>query len=194
MALQFTKTTETPGKSPFISNLETLPGGVTVAIADLVETTVKAGTPIGLDSGTGLYHVVKTAEAQDAATSSATDYKVLKGHNFKVGNFLTSALLKKAFAITSITTTETDYDTLTLGTTLGVAIAEGDVLIEATAQATGNTSAYKYTPVGLVGSDFDVVSGANHLTDCVVRGSVIESMIVPISSDIKTTLSHIRFV
>lgn len=194
MALQFVKTTETASKTPFVSNIETLPGGVTVAVTDLVQTTVVAGTPVGLDGSSGLYHVVKTAEAQANATNSATDYKVLKGHNFKVGDFLTTGLLKKAFAITAITTTETDYDTITLGTTLGVAVTAGDVLIEATAQATGDTSAYKYTPVGLTGTKFDVVAGANHPCDVVVRGSVIESMIPPISSDIKASLSWMRFV
>lgn len=194
MALQNTKTTETAAKSPFITKLETLPAGVCIATTDLVATSVEAGTPVGLDTDTGLYHVVKTAEAQANASDSATDIRVIKGHNFKVGDFLSTGLLKKAYAITVINTTETAYDTLTIGTTLGVAITDGDTLIEALAEASGNTSAWKYTPVGLVGTTFDIVSGANHLYDVVVRGTVDESEIPPIHADIKSALPVIRFV
>ena len=191
--MKISKTSDTRQNIVFQSKLEDLPGGLCISVADLTQAAVEVGTPVGKDTN-GLGHVIKTAKMQANATNSATDYRVEKGHNFKVGNFFTSGLLKKAFAITAITTTETAYDTITLGTTLGVAVSEGDVMLEALAQATGNTSAYKYTPVGLVGMAFDVEALDNPFTQVVVRGSVIESLCPPIHSDIKTTLSHIRFV
>lgn len=193
--MQNVKTTETAGLVVFTSILETKPGGGTLAVADLTQDEVLAGTPVGLDSSTNLLHVVKCATMQDDATNSATDYKVEKGHNFIVGDIITSGLLKKAYAITAITTTETAYDTITIGTTLGVAVSAGDILIQATAVATGNTSAYKYTPIGLLGEDTDVVSGDNHLVSVVHRGSVINDNCPDTHSDIKTTLAGlIRWV
>jgi len=191
--MQNALTSETSGKVVFDSKLEGVPGGVTLAAADLTKTSVAAGTPVGKDSN-GLFHVVKTAKAQASATNVAVDYKVLKGHNFAVGKFLSTGTLKKAYAITVITTSNADYDTLTVGTTLGVAVAAGDVFIEATAEATGNTSAFKYTPFGLTGTDVEIEANGNHLVDVVVRGSVKESLIAPIHADIKTAIPLIRFV
>jgi len=191
--MQNSQTSDTRGLVVFVKKIEDIPGGVTLAAADVTQAIVAAGTPVGKDAN-GLFHVVKTAKAQANAANNATAYKVLKGHNFKVGNFLTTGLLKIAYAITAIDTSNADYDTLTVGTTLGVAVAAGDVLIEAAAEATGNTSAWKVTPYGLTGSGLDIVSGNNHLVDVIVRGSVRESAIVPIHADIKTVLTHIRFV
>ena len=78
--MQNTKTTESRSDVVFQSVLETIPGGRTLAIADLSQTIVYAGTPIGVDSTTKLGHIVKCAEMQATATNSATDYRVLKGH------------------------------------------------------------------------------------------------------------------
>lgn len=187
--------TETRGKLAFESKLEDVPGGVTVAVSDLTQAVVKAGTPIGLDQN-GLAHVVKVARLQADVTNTATAYPVLKGHNFKVGDFLTAKTLGKAYAITSINTSNPNYDTLNVGTTLGIALtaASGATLMEASAQATGDTSTLKFEPLGLTGHDFDVLAGDNHLVDCVVRGSVKENNIDPVSADIKEKLPLIRFV
>lgn len=191
--MKISKTTETASNVVFDSILEVHPGGGVVSISDLTQTLLAAGTPVGKDAN-GLWHVEKTAEMQDAATNSATAYKVKKGHNFKVGDIITTGLLKIAYPITSITTTETAYDTLNVGTTLGVALSAGDILIQATAQATGNTSAYKYTPIGLVAQDYDVVTGDNLAAAIVVRGSVKTALAPPIHTDIQSTLKTIRFV
>ncbi|HRY32106.1 MAG TPA: hypothetical protein P5531_03970 [Bacteroidales bacterium] len=194
MAIQFTKTEDSAYKSPFLANLENIPGGVCVAVTDLVEDEVTAGTPIGLDSNTGLYHVVKTAQAQNTANNSATDYKFVKGHNFAVGQFIMLGTGKKAYAITAIDTSNASYDLVSVGTTLGENVTTASIFIEATAETGGTDSDFKYTPAGLVGTSFDITAGANHFVDCVVRGSVVESLCVPIHADIKTQLSLIRFV
>lgn len=191
--MKITKTTETASNVVFDSILEVQIGGGVVSVSDLTQTVLKAGTPVGKDAN-GLFHVEKTATMQADATNTATDYRVEKGHNFKVGDIITSGLLKKAYAITAITTTETDYDTLTVGTTLGVALTAGDILIQATSATGSNASAYKYTPVGLVGQDYDVVASDNLAVQIVVRGSVKTALAPPIGSDIQSTLKVIRFV
>lgn len=181
---------ESPEKNVFLSKIEDIPGGVTVAVKDLVQTRVGAGTPIGKDAN-GLFHVVKTAKMQADAAADATVYKVLKGHNFKVGNYLANGA--KAYAITAIDTSNADYDALTVGTTLGVA-ATGAILYEGDkSAATGVT--FKYAPTALVGTTFDVITGDNHSTDAIVRGSVTEVNISAYISDaIKAALPLIRFV
>lgn len=191
--MQNTKTTETRGLIVFVKKIEDIPGGVTLAAADVTQAVIGAGTPVGKDAN-GLFHVIKTAKAQANAANNATTYKVLKGHNIKVGDFLSTGALKIAYAITAIDTSNADYDTLTVGTTLGVAVTAGDILITAAAEATGNTSAFKYTPYGLLGSDVQIVSGDNHLVDVIVRGTVRDANIWPVHADIKTALPHIRFV
>lgn len=193
--MQNFKQTESRLPVVFDTKLEDIPGGVTVASSDLVQKVVKAGTPIGKD-GNGLYHVVKVAKLQADAANDATTYKVLKGHNFKVGDFITAKEAGKAYAITAIDTSNAEYDQFTVGTTLGIALtaASGAYLMEASAQATTDASVLKYQPVGLIGTTYDVVETQNHMVDCVVRGSVREAVIDPIGPAIKAKLPLFRFV
>lgn len=191
--MQNTKTTESRSDVVFQSVLETIPGGRTLAIADLSQTIVYAGTPIGIDSSTKLGHIVKCAEMQATATDTAVDYRVLKGHNFAVGDHICSAEGAKAQTITSITTTETAYDTLTVGTTLGVEVADGAWLYQSASASQSTGSDLKYDPEGLVGEDIDVTSGDNLLVSVVVRGSVVKDNIPTIGTVITAKLPLIRF-
>jgi hypothetical protein len=193
--MQILKTSESEGKVVFDSSLETVPGGVCVAVTDLNAslTSLAEGTAVGKDSN-GLYHVNKCASAHADAANNATDYQVKKGHPFKVGNFLTTGTSLKAYAITAITTTEAAYDTLSVGTSLGVAVTAGDILTEAAAQSTGTTSALKYTPVGLIGAQINITSGDNHTVDVIVRGSVRSGNLPYTHAAIKSALPLIRFV
>ena len=193
--MQNVKTTESRGDVVFQSTLETRPGGLTLAIADLVEDVIYAGTPIGVDSSTKLGHIVKCAEMQATATDSATDYRVIKGHHFKVGDHICSAEGAKAQTILTITTTETDYDTITVGTTLGVEVADGAWLYQSASASQSTGSDLKYDPIGLIGEDHDVTSGDNILCSVVVRGSVIKDNLAPaVGTVITAKLPLIRFV
>jgi len=194
--MQNLKQTESRLPVVFDTKLEDIPGGVTVASSDLVQKVVKAGTPVGKDEN-GLYHVVKVAKLQADAADDATAYRVLKGHNFKVGNVITAKESGKAYAITAIDTSNADYDQFTVGTTLGIAltVASGSVLMEASAVAATDISVLKYQPAGLIGTTYDVVESQNHLVDCVVRGSVREAVIDPIGATVKAKVQPlIRFV
>lgn len=188
--MQNTKQTESRIKLVFTAKLEDKVGGICIAAADLTQATLAAGTPVGLDVN-GLAHVIKQAIMADTATDSATDYKVDKGHNLKVGDPVASAVSGAAYDITAINTSNANYDTLTLGTTLGVALAADDILFLAAAESASD-AALAYTPLGLTGHDIDIVTGSNPLVDCIVRGSV-NTVNAPISPAIQAALPHFRF-
>lgn len=177
----------------WVTKLEDIPGGITVAVADLSQASVGDGTPVGKDAN-GLYHVVKTAKVKTDTGGTDIVYPVEKGQNFKKGDFVTNKLGAKAYAITGIDTSAADKDIITLSATLGVAVKAGDVLFEAKAESATTTSAFKYEPFALVGTSFDVIVGDNHMTDAIVRGSIKEANISPIHADIKAKLPLIRFV
>jgi len=178
--------------------LEDIPGGGVVDPDDFkaATTSVGEGALLGVDSS-GIYHIFKTAELYEDEADDETGYKVLKGHEFKVGDFITdSGLAGAAYAITEITTTETDYDTITVGTTLGHAMLDGECLVQATAQAAAGSAAFKYTPVGISRNSVDL---ANDNLGCgiMVRGRVRESLLpYSVDANIKalSALSLIRFV
>lgn len=181
-----------------------IPGGVLLMKSSLKTTTteVKAGTVIGEDaSNAGQYHVVKTAKLQANATDSATGYRVLKNHEFVVGDIITTKDVDscKAYAITEITTTETDYDTLTVGTTLGVAMTAADGVIftqAATEDGTGGESTWKYVPKAIAAHTIEIISGDNHFVSAMIFGVVKESLLpFYVNSTLKAALGeNIKFL
>lgn len=191
--MQNVKTTETRPTIAFQSKLETIPGGRTLAIADLVEDIVYAGTPIGVDSSTKLGHIVKVAQMYETASNSATAYKVDLGHNFKVGDHICAEEGAKAQTITSIDD-NTTYETLNVGTSIGTEVAEDAFLYQSAAASQSTGSDLKYDPEGLVGEDIDVTSGDNLLVSVVVRGTAIKDNIPPIGSVVTAKLPLIRFI
>lgn len=191
--MQNTQTTETRGVNAFTRKIEVEPGGRCIDEADFVQTELKAGTPVGVDAN-GLAHIIKVAVLQATAADNATAYRVLKGHNFLVGDHIMAEEGAKAQTITAIITTETAYDTLTVGTSIGTEVAAGANLYGALAASQSTGSAIKYAPLGLVGEDSTLVASANNLISVVVRGSAIEASIPPIGTLVKAKLPHIRFV
>ena len=119
MSLQITKETGTVYNPVFQNIIEDIPGGISFTVADLKALTeeVKAGAVIGEDGSTaGKYHLIKTAAMQAAAVAGAVELKVEKNHEFVVGDFITNGQVSTE--ITVITTTHTDYDTITVTATL----------------------------------------------------------------------------
>lgn len=138
-----------PEKIVFIpgSTWGSVPGGITIASADFAQDAIiPRGSFAGKDNN-GLYHVIKIASLQANATNSATQYNVLKGHFYKVGDVIAAIVGGKASEITAIDTSNATYDVVTVGATLGVALTAGDGLFEALVATTGTDSASKYTPV-----------------------------------------------
>lgn len=179
----------------FTHKLADIAGGVNICVTDLTQTTIPEGTPIGKGTN-GLYHVVKTAKAVAAATATATTYTVLKGHNFKAGDFIMVATGAKSYAITSVTTNADNsaYDDITVETALGKAVSAGDVLMQAAASS-ASASAFKYAPVALTGEGYDVHSDGNIFANAwliaVVKEDALET---PVSDTIKNALTGVQFV
>lgn len=155
----------------FVHKTADIRGGVSVAASELGGDFLREGAILSAPVN-GITHVVKTAQVVAEVAESGKAIKVKKLHNFKVGDIITSALGKAAHAITAINDSGKDSDELTIGTAIG-ALAIGDVIIEAKAEATGETSSkseLKYEPqsVNGTGKPFDPKSNIN--TDAWVIG------------------------
>lgn len=190
MGLQIVKSEGVDSQEVFQKILEVPTGGFALVNSELVQTGIDAGCPLYINEATRLAYVVKTATLQADAANDATTYKLNKGHNFKVGDYVAFAVGGTAYAITAIdTTTSADYDEITVGTTLGVGYtaADGDVMFES--GATGATAAaYKYTTNALLKNYTKV--GVNESCSAVVRGTVYSNRLpYAISTAMKTALT-----
>lgn len=174
-------------------NLADIPNGVTVKSAELVSGSVlKEGTAIGKGSD-GLYHVEKTALVVEAVAASGTSIKIAKGSHFKVGDFVMSAVNGKAYAITAIDTTNATYDTVTIGTAIGV-IAKDAIIMLADGEHASSGAAFKFAPKALTGDSYDVEALSNHLVSAVTIGQFKESVISPINDAILGALKGIVLI
>lgn len=202
--MQFSKSSETLVVPCIIRKMADIPGGVLLMKSSLKGTTteVKAGTVIGEDaSSTGQYHVVKTAKLHADATDAATGYQVKKNHEFLAGDIITTNDVAscKAYAITEIDTSNADYDVLTVGTTLGVAMtaANGIIISQADSEdAIGGASTWKYAPKAITGHTIAITTGDNHFISAIIFGVFKESLLpFYINSSVKTSLgANIKFL
>lgn len=164
-----TRRKDTRTSRVFMHKVADIRGGVSVKVSELSGDFLNEGAVLSAPDN-GLCHVVKIAVLSAEATAEATDIKVKKGHNFKVGDFIMADEGGKAYAITSITTTEKTYDTIKVGTTLGVKIGKGGFIIEAAEEAAEDGSKLKYIPLSLVGTGKPFVSNSNLDTDAWLIG------------------------
>lgn len=174
-------------------NLADIPNGVTVSAADLVAGGIlPEGAYIGADEA-GLYHLIKTAKLTEAATATATDYKVAKGHHFKPGDFITSDAGAKAYAIESIdTNSDPTYDIITVGTTLGASLKAGSALVQAKAEAT--KAEFKYEPKAVLGDSYRVEALANHLAAAVTIGQFKAVLSPAAPAGLRAALPTVNFI
>lgn len=146
-------------------------GGVSVAASELGGDYLREGAILSAPVN-GITHVVKTAEV--IAEVAATDkiIKVSKFHNFKVGDIIMAEPGKAAHAITAIDDSNKKYDTITVGTAIG-AIAQNGCIVEAKAEATGETgsvSELKHEPQSVNGTGQPFDPKSNISTDAWVIG------------------------
>lgn len=120
-------------------------------------TVIKAGHPMIADEAARTAKPLPTATMYEAAGSTATDYKVNKGHTLKVGDNFAAATGNKAYAITAINTSNAAYDVVTVGTTIG-AVAAGATVFASATTGTSN-SALPDGRKGLLYSDVVVAPG-----------------------------------
>lgn len=191
-SLSITKESDTSGKVVFDMILEDWVGGAILDRTRLKtdETEIPAGSLLYIADGVA--EIVKTGTIQDGG--SATGIRVDKTHQFNVGDIVTLGTSVHAEYIASITTTEDDYDTITIGTTLGSTPAAGEVLYEAASHTGANTSTLKYTANAVLRQTTNV-ENANNQVSGVVRGSVREEAMPNLPGSLhKAALSLIRFV
>lgn len=142
-------------------------GGVSIATSELNVDYLAEGRPVSAPVD-GLSHVVKYARVAAAVTATDVTIKVYKGHDFKVGDVVFAKEGGAAYAITAIDESAADSDTLTIGTTLGVALAKDTDYIFHGASAGAKTGAFKYAPFGIVGTGKQVFPKSNVDTDLYV--------------------------
>lgn len=162
-------------------------GGVSVMITEINNRDfLPEGTVISAPDDNSKCHVVKYAKVTANVADNATTIKVAKGHDFKVGDFVMAATGAKAYAISSINTSNASYDTITVGTTLGVAIAADAYIYQAAAESASNTSAFKYAPFAITGTGRKIEEGGNIDVDAwiiaVTKGHTLPA---PIASQLK---------
>jgi len=194
MGLGLTKTTIAYGKAVWQCVSDNAVGGFLLNKLDISDDVeIVAGTPVGFDESTRIATILKTAKVYADATNTATTIQVKKGHLFKVGNYIGHVIGGKAYAITAIDTTNSSYDTLTVGTTLGVALVAGDTIFQSS--ATGATACVYYvTPKAL--SYATVIMSTGQAIDAVIEGIVYARRIPSLDDTIKAqirTVSDIVF-
>jgi hypothetical protein len=177
----------------FTHKLADIPDGITVSAGDLAGKRLLEGTPVGGRDAGGVYHVVKTATLAANVTGTDTDYPVLKGHHFKVGDVIMLKEGGKASAVTAVDVSGTASDKLTVGATLGVAADEGGAVYQAAAATAGSDSALKYAPVALVGESYDV-GQTNLIVNAWTVGQIRESNIPAMGDAVKGKLKGIVFI
>lgn len=162
---------------PFIvKELEDIPGGGSIAIADLdkgVADSIPPGVFVGVDEN-GLRHVLLAAILVEAATDAAKAYKVKKGTQFKVGQFISCGDVDgvKASAITAINRTDAGFDEIKVSATLGVALEAGMHLHQVKAADTeGGKSELLFTPESITKREIDI-RGSHASVGLLVRGTV----------------------
>jgi hypothetical protein len=168
-------------------------GGFVLDITGLANGTILyRGTPLVYDEAARTAVCLPVAKIHANATNSATTYQIEKGSNLLVGQNFAVTSGGAAYAITAIDTSNSAYDVVTVGTTLGVAVTAGQFAFGST--ATGATAAVFPAINGLLYEETVVTVGYQHGCSAVKRATVYARR-VPYSSQLAalTGLSHIIY-
>lgn len=149
---------------------------------------IPAGTPMIFDEATRLAKPLVTSKIVVAAGNTDVLYKVAKGSLYAVGDYFSAVKGGKAYAITVIDKSDSAFDAITVGTTLGVALNVGDLTFEST--ATGASASALPAIKGLLYSDTVVEAGE---TVSVAIKATVYARRVPYTADIAAALPHIIY-
>lgn len=146
-------------------------GGFALVKGTLAEGfVIPAGNPGVADEALRTFTPLSVGSLQASATNTAVTYRINKGSALKVGDNLAAAPGGAAYPITAIDTSNAAYDTVTVGTTLGVVLAAGAFVFAST--ATGATAAAFPAINGLLYEEEEIVSGISQAVSVVIRGTV----------------------
>lgn len=123
------------------------PGGGLLAEVDY---DVLQSTAVGYDSSAKRWKPIKSARIITKTTASGTSIEVEKGSGFKQGEFIGYGNV--AIAISTITTTDPNKDTITVASGFEDAIEAGECLYQAKAAADGDSASAEpiYAPEYIV--------------------------------------------
>lgn len=151
MAIEFKKTAYS-GRFPEIwrGECKMLPGGFKPLQSFSVGTVLRRATLLEVNFENMTAAVVKLADVLAGGTTEAV--RVAKGHYFSVGDVITKVGDGKSTpSISSIDTSNVDYDVLTLSAAY-TGLKKGDTIVESAAVGSGDATS-KYTPNMIVGAD-----------------------------------------
>lgn len=159
---------------PFIiKELEDLPGGgsLKLSVLDKSKGSIAPGFFVGQES-TGLLVLLAAGVLVEDAAAAAKSYKVKKFHQLKNGMFVAGdSEESKAYAITGIDNSNSEYDTVTVSDTLGVALIKGETIFQVKAEdAEGGKYELPILPIGVAKNEIDL-SKNHEETGVSVRGS-----------------------
>lgn len=151
MAIEFKKTAYS-GRFTEIwrGECKMLPGGFKPLQSFSVGTVLRRATLLEVNFENMTAAVVKLADVLAGGTTEAV--RVAKGHYFSVGDVITKVGDGKSTpSISSIDTSNVDYDVLTLSAAY-TGLKKGDTIVESAAVGSGDATS-KYTPNMIVGAD-----------------------------------------
>ncbi|MGN5953212.1 hypothetical protein ACP6L2_01230 [Sphingobacterium lactis] len=177
MGLKITERRDTPQVPIEVSYFEDFPGGGTLKTDGLIQgDVIQRGVLGNFDEATRLFSVLKTFVVAETAANNAVNIKIKKTVNEQpnlalVGTIVSFEVGGTAYAVTAIDKSNIDYDTITIGTTLGVSLPAGSVLFESS--ATGATAGtLKVNVNGWLREDADV--DQNEFVSVGRRGTLYE--------------------
>lgn len=145
-----------------------LPGGYKLLQTFPKGTVIPKGTPLHIVIGTLTAAVSKYAKVVDGGTTAKP--RVPKGTLFQINDIVMKEGETTGVTISSIDTSNADYDVLTLSPAISK-LEANDVLIEAT--ATTSSSAAKYEPNAVVGEDTEPLAGSDQDTVSAAYDAVV---------------------
>lgn len=162
-------------------------GGFVLDRTDFADgDVIKAGTPVVYNEATRTAKPLLTAVLTANATNTATTYNVAKGHKLATGKNLSVVSGGVSSAITGINTSDPNFDVITVGTTLGVALTAGALLF---GSPTAGATAASYGGVnGLLYADKRIdVAGISQSISVVIKGTIYARR-VPYSANLEAAL------
>ena len=133
---------------------------------------LREGTPLIFNEADRTVTLIPFVTLQASAANNAVNYRVKKGGTLKLGDKVFATEGGAAYAITAITTSNPDYDQITLGTTLGETLAQGATLFTTTAAAGATAVDLPGGINGLLYDDLVVEDGIQQTVSAIIRGTV----------------------
>lgn len=176
------KTADTVVGTRFVSNkgkVADIPMGVSIITTDVLVngSVLLDGTPVTAPTS-GKRNICKFAKCLVGTTTTSIKVATV-GNQFKVGDQVMSKVGGKAYAITVIASAS-GVDTMTVGTAIDAPLSNGGFIYEAAAEAADTTSALKYSPVAITGTNIAVDVTSNLTVDAWAIAAVKRGEIGPV--------------